>query len=114
MSLQRNVKPYEILFRLTPSGAIAGCHKRELESIIDTTTGELFASKELDPVPITGDYINAIIGTINAALVLTLQERDTALQEVKIEKEVLQQQLDTVHAELASLSVVGNIEQEKV
>jgi hypothetical protein len=79
MAIERIVKPYEILFRLTPTGTVQGCHVRDLEIVTDTTTGEVFASKELDPKPVSGAYLTAILGTINTSLVKTLTERDIAL-----------------------------------
>lgn len=106
MNLQRTVKPYEILFRLSPSGTIVGCHKRELETITDMDTGSVYSNKELDPVPITGEYITAIIGTINASLVQTLTAKDVELQVAAQEKEELQQQLSVAASQVDQLQSI--------
>lgn len=79
MNIQQIISPYEIMFRLATSGIITGCHKRELERIVDVDSGTVFATKELDPVAITGDYVSAILGTVNTSLVQTLTARDAEI-----------------------------------
>lgn len=47
MSIEVNVKDYELLVRLDGS-EVVGAHKRSLEVIEDTQTGQVFSTKELD------------------------------------------------------------------
>lgn len=72
MSINRYVYPYEILFRLLQSGEVQGCHRRDIEIVKDDGTGEIFSTRETDPVPISGADMEAVLGTINTALVASL------------------------------------------
>lgn len=103
MNIQQRVTPYEILFRLNPDGTIAGCHKRELETIVDVDSGVVYATKELDPAAITGQYVNTVLGTVNSSLVLTLTERDAQLAQATEVLEIVQRDLGTAGASIAEL-----------
>jgi hypothetical protein len=73
------VQPYEILFRLNKSGEVVGCHRRDLKIVTD---GPDRWEKELDPEPITGEEMDNILGKINTALVLTVQNRDAFIAQL--------------------------------
>jgi len=73
------VIPYEILFRLNDVGEVIGCHRRDLKVLID---GLDTLKKELDPVPIEGAEMEAVLGQINTALMSTLAERDEQIQKL--------------------------------
>lgn len=72
MSINRYVYPYEILFRLLQSGEVQGCHRRDIEIVKDDETGEVYSTRETDPVPIAGSDMDAVLGTVNTALVASL------------------------------------------
>lgn len=72
MTINRYVYPYEILFRLTQSGEVQGCHRRDIEIVKDDDTGEIYSTRETDPVSISGADMEAVLGTVNTALVASL------------------------------------------
>lgn len=72
MTINRYVYPYEILFRLLQSGEVQGCHRRDIEIVKDDDTGEVYSTRETDPVPIAGSDMEAVLGTVNTALVASL------------------------------------------
>jgi hypothetical protein len=71
---------YEIFFRLNRNGEIVGCHRRDIRVIRD---GDEEIEKELDPVPIEGPEMEAILGKINTSLILTLDSKTFFLNEAK-------------------------------
>ncbi|HTF85296.1 MAG TPA: hypothetical protein VL987_12000 [Cellvibrio sp.] len=72
MTINRYVYPYEILFRLMQSGEVQGCHRRDIEIVKDDDTGEIYSTRETDPVSISGADMEAVLGTVNTALVASL------------------------------------------
>lgn len=72
MTINRYTYPYEILFRLTRNGTVQGCHRRDIEIVKDDDTGEVYSTRESDPVPISGTDMEAVLGTVNTALVGSL------------------------------------------
>lgn len=78
MSIEKQIKPYEILIRLDDAGAVSGCHRRDLEIVINTETGEVYSSKERDPQPIVGADMDAVLGVINTGLTVALDSASAA------------------------------------
>lgn len=73
MSVEKIVTPYEVLFRFDVSGVVIGAHEKQLEITRDTETGEVYATKELDPVDITEkEYLKAALGKTCVALNATI------------------------------------------
>jgi hypothetical protein len=73
MSVEKITAPYEILFRFDASGVVVGAHEKQIEITRDTDTGEVYATKELDPVDITEkEYLKAALGKTCVALNATL------------------------------------------
>lgn len=103
MNIQIVVSPYELLFRLTKQGTIQGCHRKDIQELVDLDTGTVYNTKELDPTPIQGAGIDAVLGTVNSSLVATLLVRDNTITALSAEKEAILgalQQLQTDHSTL--------------
>lgn len=83
MTIEKINTPYEILYRLNEDGSVSGCHRRELETIKDTSTGEVYSVKEVGPFPIEGAEMEAVLGEINTSLSLSLSQRDQAISDLQ-------------------------------
>lgn len=92
MASEKYKVPYEILFRLNEQGIVLGCHRKDLELWVDTSTGKVENAKELDPVSIdSGSAMTAVLGQINASLAASLSLRETELAAKIAELQELQQ-----------------------
>lgn len=68
------------MFRLSNTGSVSGCHRRDIEVVRDSETGEVYQAKELDPQPISaGNEMDHVLGQINSSLAQSLAEKDAAL-----------------------------------
>lgn len=80
MTIEKVTLPYEIMFRLADTGSVSGCHRRDIEVVRDSETGEVYSAKELDPQPISGgNEMDAVLGQINSSLAQSLAEKDIEL-----------------------------------
>lgn len=99
MTINRHTYPYEILFRLAQGGSVQGCHRRDLEIVRDDETGAVYSTKETDPRHIAGPDMDAVLGTINMALVASLSEAEFRADGLSADLAQLQSQHDQVLAE---------------
>jgi hypothetical protein len=95
MAVEKIISPYEVLFRFDVSGVVVGAHEKQLEITRDTETGEVYATKELDPVDISEkDYLKAALGktcvALNATIVKNKAEKEAAKEARLAEKEAEQ------------------------
>jgi len=73
MSVEIIAVPYEVLFRFDASGVVIGAHEKQIEITRNTETGQVYATKELDPVDITEkEYLKAALGKTCVALNATI------------------------------------------
>lgn len=99
------VYPNEILFRLNEDGEVTGCHRRDIKVITDGT--DTF-TKELDPVPITGDDMDAVLGVINSALTATLISRDAQVSSLSNQIASLNGQIDALNSHVSLMESAMN------
>jgi len=107
MSVEIIAVPYEILFRFDASGAIVGAHEKQLEITRNTETGQVYATKELEPVGITEkDYLKAALGktcvALNATIAKNKADREAeqkAKQEARQAEHLARQELRKAHKE---------------
>jgi hypothetical protein len=87
MSVEKIVTPYEVLFRFDVSGVVIGAHEKQLEITRDTETGEVYATKELDPVDITEkEYLKAALGKTCVALNATIAKNNADREAEKAQR----------------------------
>jgi len=112
MSVEIIAVPYEILFRFDASGVVVGAHEKQLEITRNTETGQVYATKELEPVDITEkDYLKAALGKTCVALNLTLAqkkaereaEKEARLAERAAEQKAKQEANQAEHLERQAL-----------
>jgi chromosome segregation ATPase len=103
MSIVSQVIPYEILFRFKPDGTLVGCHRRDLKILVDESTGEVHSAKELDPQPIVGEAMEAVLGAINVGLIATTHEYQDQIAQLGQQSTVLQETLEVKEQELVDL-----------
>lgn len=100
MAIEQIFVPYEILYRLNEDGTVAGCHRRDLKLIRDDETGEVFDAKELDPQPIDGAAMEAVLGVITTAQAVTIAQQNAQLLDLQNQlaqvTEINNQQADLV------------------
>lgn len=104
MNIQPINTPYEILFRLAPDGTVQGCHKRELQQLIDLDTGTVHNTRELDPQPVVGAEVEAVLGVIAAAQADTIIQRDDEIAELQNQLTEKDAQLNDCSAEIIRLA----------
>jgi hypothetical protein len=118
MAINRYTYPYEILFRLTQSGGVQGCHRKDLEIVKDDETGEIYSTKETDPMAIAGADMDAVLGTLNTALLANVAEVEqqtnsltaqlgaaqTALQQAEQDRDDLVSQLQQANEQIQLLN----------
>lgn len=107
MSIQKKIIPYEILFRLTGDGEVHGCHRRNLEIVTDTETGEIYSAKELDPVSISGEAMDSVLGLINTSLVTTVDGLNGEAVVLRAEIAALEQVRDQASEAVAELQAAN-------
>jgi chromosome segregation ATPase len=103
MSIVSQVIPYEILFRFKPDGTLVGCHRRDLKILVDESTGEVHSAKELDPQPIVGEAMEAVLGNINMSLIATTHQYQDQIAQLGQQSTVLQETLGEKEQELVDL-----------
>ncbi|ACA20255.1 hypothetical protein M446_5978 [Methylobacterium sp. 4-46] len=102
MAIEKTVHLYEVLFRIAASGAIAA-HRKDLERVADPATGEVYAERETDPVPIAGAEVAAVLGEVLSAMTAERDAKAAALAAAEAEREGLRRQLAAVTAERDAL-----------
>lgn len=103
MAIVKTEVPYEILFRLDASGTLQGCHRKDLQVITDDSTGENLSTKELGAMPITGQDMETILGTINVSLTETVTQLQSDIQAKDDQIAQLQSQVQALQNELSAL-----------
>jgi hypothetical protein len=83
MAIEQVTVPYEILYRLAEDGTVAGCHRRDLEIIRNTETGQVYSAKELDPQPVDGAEMEAVLGVITTAQAATIAQQNTQIADLQ-------------------------------
>lgn len=81
MSIEKVIVPYEILFRLSEGGTVAGCHRRDLEIVREAETGEVYSAKELGVKPIEGAAMDAVLGVINTSQAETIFQQNKVISQ---------------------------------
>ena len=105
MPIEKKIIPYEILFRLSEAGAVQGCHRRNLEMIADSETGEVYSAKELDPESISGEAMDAVLGAINTALTSTVASLNEIISTRVAEIAELKRASSHAHEKMSALEV---------
>jgi hypothetical protein len=112
MSVEIIAVPYEVLFRFDASGVVIGAHEKQIEITRNTETGQVYATKELDPLDITEkDYLKAALGKTCVALNLTIAqkkaereaEKEARLAERAAEQKAKQEANQAAHLERKAL-----------
>ena len=101
MAIEKTQHLYELLFRFNLDGTVAG-HRKDLERVADTETGQVYSARETDPLPIAGAEIEAVIGPALAATAADLQAKTKALFEMTLERDSLRRQLDALRNQPAA------------
>lgn len=87
MALEKTTGLHELLIRFDPSGSVRGSHRIDLERVVNTDTGEVFAEKMLPAQAVAADDLAGLVGAQAAAMIEqigALQARvdgDTAARE---------------------------------
>lgn len=97
MAIEKVNIPYEILLRLDAGPVIRAAHRKDLQRVTDTETGEVFSERELDPVAVQGDDLETLLGVANAAALGTIAE-------LEAQKAGLQERVSELNATVEELS----------
>lgn len=80
MSIEVQNLPYEVLFRFNEDGSFKGAHRKDLEIVVNTATGQVYSTKELDPIAVSLEGLDPVISSLNLSVHDALQ---AALQEIQ-------------------------------
>lgn len=88
---------YEVLFRFSQDGTIAGAHRKNITVLEDSAKG-IRTETESMALPVEGDDIADLLGEVIVAQSATIAERDLQLAEAMAEVDQLRQQLSALNS----------------
>lgn len=88
---------YEVLFRFSEDGTLAGAHRKNLTVLEDSDKG-IRTETESAALPVEGDDIADLLGEVVVAQAATIAERDSQLSAAMAEADQLRQQLSALNS----------------
>lgn len=86
---------YEVLFRFSQDGTIAGAHRKNITVLEDSEKG-VRTETESAAIPVEGADIEDLLGEIVVAQAATIADRDSQISVLQSQVSQLQQQLESL------------------